>query len=91
MNEVIHYFAHGYGMLCGVSEYCESTTNVQEVTCGNCLAHFGKQDRKGKITARAVRPNGGTSLCCVCGEHDDNLILGDDGRLYCVIHNPMEK
>ena len=92
MSEVVHYFAHGYGVLCGVSEFCESSSEVSEVTCCNCLAHLGKQNRKGKITERKIRPNGGTSLCCICGEHDfnDDMILGDDGRLYCAIHNPME-
>jgi hypothetical protein len=93
MKEIVHYFAHGYGVLCGVSQFLESTSDVQEVTCRNCLAHIGKQNRKGKITARAIRPNGGTSLCCICGEsdHNNSMILGDDGRLYCAIHNPMER
>ena len=92
-TDIVHYFAENYGVLCGVSSYCESSSNVQDVTCLNCLAHLGKQDRKGKYTARAVRPNGGTSLCCICGEHDfnDSMILGEDGRLYCAIHNLMER
>ncbi len=83
-KEVIHYFSHGYGILCGVSEFCESSTLVEDVTCHNCKKHMKRNSPMG------TQPAGGTSLCCVCGESDPALILGDDGRLYCPIHDPKE-